>query len=634
MTVTKGVALAFALAAAGALAHAGVTGSSAVPAARLKAISSRVDANGTSVVIEATEPVPYLATRPDPLTVILEFRNVDAQSLVNKFAANAKSPIAGVTVENADALGAPTSRVRIALAEAVAHRVRSEKNTVIVEFEKANGKSVPYVMPPVSRDTVAIVDAIAGLGNSAADPIAALNLQRLAPGVPGVPGVIVRPAAAVVQAVAAPPPAQAPPADQQVPVPGEKKYTGLPISLDFVDADLKTVLRAFAQQNGLNIVIDSGVQGTVNVQLTAVPWDQALDVILRENKLDYRLDGPVVRIAPRDVFTAEDKSVADAAAARELSGDLRFLTKTLSYAKAEDLKVLLLTALSKRGSVQVDIRTNTIIITDLQPGLDAANGLIAILDRAQPQVEIEARIVQANKNYARAIGVQWGFRGQMSPTLGNTTNLAFPNSGSVSGTALPGQSTAVNLPAVAPSGTNASAIGLALGSVNGAFNLDVALSAAETSGQLRILSTPRVSTQNNGEAEIKQGIQIPIQVVSNNTTTVSFRDAALILRVTPQITAVGTVIMKIMLENSSADFGHQVNGIPPINTQSANTQVQVSDGQTTVIGGIYASTQSVQNDGTPGLSRIPFLNWLFKRDSSSDVSQELLIFITPRIIRD
>src|SRR5204863_10026014 len=147
---------------------------------------------------------------------------------------------------------------------------------------------------------------------------------------------------------------------------------------------------------------------------------------------------------------------------------------------------------------------------------------------------------------------------------------------------------------------------------------------AETSGQMRILSTPRVSTQNNGEAEIKQGIQIPIQVVSNNTTTVTFKDAALILRVTPQITSAGTVIMKIEIENSQADFSRSVNGIPPINTQAANTQVLVSDGQPTVIGGIYASTEQILHDRTPGLSRIPFLNWLFKRDTINDQSQELL----------
>jgi type IV pilus assembly protein PilQ len=220
----------------------------------------------------------------------------------------------------------------------------------------------------------------------------------------------------------------------------------------------------------------------------------------------------------------------------------------------------------------------------------------------------------------------------VDPALGNTTNLAFPNSGTLSGATggtTGGQPTAVNLPT--PGAT--SAVGLMLGSVNGAFNLDIALSALETSGNGRVLSTPRVSTQNNVEAEIKQGTQIPIQTVSNNTVTVQFKDAALILKVTPQITAANTVIMKISLENGQADFSRAVNGIPPINTQAANTSVLVNDGQTTVIGGIYLSTEQYSTDKTPGLSRIPLLNWLFKRENALDSSSELLIFITPRITK-
>jgi len=178
-----------------------------------------------------------------------------------------------------------------------------------------------------------------------------------------------------------------------------------------------------------------------------------------------------------------------------------------------------------------------------------------------------------------------------------------------------------------------SAAGLHLGSVNGSFNLDMALSALETTGNGRVLSTPRVSTQNNIEAEIKQGTQIPIQTVANNTVTVQFKDAALILKVTPQITASNTVIMKIALENGQADFTKAVNGIPPINTQAATTSVQVNDGQTTVIGGIYLSNEQYQTDRTPGLGTVPILKWLFKRDNAIDSSSELLIFITPRIIK-
>jgi type IV pilus assembly protein PilQ len=293
--------------------------------------------------------------------------------------------------------------------------------------------------------------------------------------------------------------------------------------------------------------------------------------------------------------------------------------------------------LSQRGTVQVDTRTNTLIITDLPDRLTSAGDLIATLDTAQPQVEIEARIVQANKNYARALGVQWGFNGRVDPALGNTTPLAFPNQGSIGGRTGVAQGAAGATPV--PTGVNlgapgaTSAVGLALGAVNGAFNLDVALTAAETSGNLRVLSTPRVSTQNNGEAEITQGVQIPIQTVANNTVTVSFKDAALTLKVTPQITAAGTVIMKIALENAQADFSRAINGIPPINTQRANTMVLVNDGQTTVIGGIYTSQEQALNDRTPGLNRLPLLGWLFKRDTLNDQSTELLIFITPRIIK-
>jgi type IV pilus assembly protein PilQ len=184
-------------------------------------------------------------------------------------------------------------------------------------------------------------------------------------------------------------------------------------------------------------------------------------------------------------------------------------------------------------------------------------------------------------------------------------------------------------------GAATSAVGLALGSVNGAFNLDVALSALEQSGNGRILSTPRVSTLNNVEAEVTQGIQIPLQTIANNTVTVTFKDAALTLKVTPQITAAQTVIMKVSLENATPDFAKAAGpaAIPPINTQRALTTLLVNDGQTTVIGGIYTSSQQSTTDRTPGLGQVPLLNWLFKRERVDDESRELLIFITPRIIK-
>jgi type IV pilus assembly protein PilQ len=317
------------------------------------------------------------------------------------------------------------------------------------------------------------------------------------------------------------------------------------------------------------------------------------------------------------------------------------LTRSLSYAKAEELRPLLVaTVLSQRGSIQTDARTNTLIINDLPDRLQRASDLISTLDSPQPQVEIEARIVQTTRQFARTIGVQWGVTGRASNTIGNTTGLAFPNQGSLTGRTgatqgppSPDQqfdsaATGVNL------GVNGAttALGLALGSINGALNLDLALSALEKQGQGRLLSTPRVTTQNNVEAEMTQGVQIPIQTVANNTVTVTFKDAALTLKVTPQITAANTVIMRISLENASPDYSKAIGGIPPIDTQRAITQVLVSNGDTTVIGGIYVSSEQTNKDSTPGLSRIPLLKWFFQRNGVNDESRELLIFITPRII--
>jgi type IV pilus assembly protein PilQ len=399
------------------------------------------------------------------------------------------------------------------------------------------------------------------------------------------------------------------------------------------------VLRTFAEISGLNIVIDPTINGTVDVSLRDVPWDQALDIILRANKLGYRVDGTVVRIAPLNVLAQEQEEQRKLTEAQALAGDLRVLTVPLSYAKAPDLvPILTRSALSARGEVQVDSRTNTLIVRDLADRLGTAAELVKALDRPQPQVEIEARIVASNREFARAVGVQWGLNGRLDPALGNTTPLAFPNSGSLTGRTggLQGPvqgdtraDTGINLGV--PAAT--SAIGIALGSINGALNLDVALSAMESTGRGRVLSSPRVATQNNVEAEMTQGTEIPIQTVANNTVTVSFKPAALTLRVTPQITASNTIIMRVFLENASPDFSRQVNGIPPIDTQRAQTTVLVGDGETTVIGGVYLSREQATEGRVPMLHRIPLLGWLFKRDTLTDVSNELLIFITPRITR-
>jgi len=646
--VKRGLALFVTVVTAGALLRAaGPAVSSAmspVTGARLKTITARVHGNGSSLVIEATDPVGYVATRPDPLTITLDFRNVISDGVANSVGANATSPIAGVSVESVESLGAPASRVRITLSQPVAHHVRSDRNTIVIDLDKPTGK--PYVLPmAVEPSTVSelapdAMKALALAQSPALDPIAALGLTANVPArqTTGVPALNVN-SARLSQAPAQAPvqgSLQAQAQGQSAANQGPTRFTGNPISLDFQGADLRAVLRSFAEISGLNIVIDPNVQGTVDVALRDVPWDQALDIILRANKLGYSVDGTIVRIAPITTLSGEEKERGDLFRAQADAGQLVTQTRQLSYSKGDEIVTLLKAAniLSNRGQAFVDVRTNTLIVTDLQARLTNISELIDTLDKAQPQVEIEARIIQTNRTYARALGIQWGFGGTVAPALGTSTGLAFPNSGTLAGRA-PGSGiptgTAVNLPA---SGGATSAVGLTLGSVNGAFNLDVALSALETSGNGRILSTPKVSTLNNVPAEMTQGVQIPIQTTANNTVTTTFKDAALTLKVTPQITAANTVIMQIQLENASPDFGRQAAGAPPpINTQRAITTVLVLDGQTSVIGGIYTSNMTSTKDQTPGLGSIPILGWLFRRERLDDQNTELLIFITPKIIK-
>ena len=428
---------------------------------------------------------------------------------------------------------------------------------------------------------------------------------------------------------------------------GEREYAGSPVSMSFQNADLRSVLRTFAEVTGLNIVIDPQVEGRVEVALVDVPWDQALEVILRANRLGYDLDGSVLRVAPLATLADERRQRRVLAEQQALEGELEMLVRSLSYGRAADLgRLVTQTVLSPRGQVQVDERTNTVIATDLGHRLDAVRDLIDRLDRAEPQVEIRARIVQARRSYARELGIRWGVTGRAAPELGNTTPLVFPNRGGVTGRvggsqgpradgaderarATEDSGTAVSLGALAAT----SALGLALGAVDGSLNLDLVLSAAEHEGHVETLSSPRVTTQNNVQAMIVQGDQIPIQTVANNTVTVQFKDAALRLAVTPQITAADTVILQLEIDNDFVNFGESVNGVPPVVTQRAVTTVQVADGDTTVIGGIQQRGRQRRTEGVPGFSRIPWLGRLFRRRARSESTDELMIFLTPHIVR-
>lgn len=458
------------------------------------------------------------------------------------------------------------------------------------------------------------------------------------------------PAPAMKPMVSAEPIAQAKPSMAAEGASDAPKFTGHPISLDFKDGDLIDLFRLMSEISGLNIIVNPGITGRVSLSVKEVPWDQALDLILKTQGLGYSVDGNVVRIAKISDLQREEQELRNLKKEKELSGEQTSWQGRLSYLDTDQVKsVVEKTVLSDKGTFISLGAGNVFIVTDLPDRVAAARRLVQELDRPSAQVEIEARIVVSSRQFARALGVQWGFLNQQVPQYGNTTNLAFPNSiivngqnqGSVIGEDLAtnagigstGRGYMVNLPATQQN----TGIGISMGNILGSFNLDAALTAAENSGKARIISTPRITTQNKVAAEIKQGVQIPYQTISNGTVTVQFKDAGLSLKVTPTITDAGTVLMQVVVDNSSPDFGNIVGtgaaAVPPINTQSAQTSVLVKDGSTTVIGGIYQGQESLSKQNTPFLSQIPVLGLLFKNNTTRNSTTELLIFITPRIVR-
>lgn len=416
---------------------------------------------------------------------------------------------------------------------------------------------------------------------------------------------------------------------------GEVEYKGEPMDFDFKNADLENVLLFFAKISGLSVVIDPGVTGTVTARMYQVPWDQALQYFLKVNGLDMVQEGNLLRIGKVSVLSSEARARQKLKESRQMEVDLVHATRTLSYAKVGDIAKILRKQLTPRGEILEDLRSNTLIISEVPTKLELIDKLINTLDTANPQVSVEARIVEAQSNYTKNLGIQWGYNVAMDSMYGNQTSLKFPNSillqGNKLGDALVGPvgGYAVNLPA---SGPHSGAV-FSFGNISNTFRLDVALSAMESKGKGRIISAPKTTTQNNMEALIRQGKSIPVPTIQNNTLQVRYVPAALELKVTPQITAKGTIIMELEIKNNAPDFANLVQGIPPITTQTIETVVMVDDGGTIVIGGIYRIEAADSIGRTPFLASIPLLGKLFKNSNAKSEQKELLVFMTPRIIK-
>jgi type IV pilus assembly protein PilQ len=422
----------------------------------------------------------------------------------------------------------------------------------------------------------------------------------------------------------------------------KKRYLGKRIKINIKDADIHNVLRFLADCGRVNIVTSDDVEGTVTLMLNQVPWDQALEIILRTKGLDMVREGNIIRVAPREAIAAERKAELEKTQIKEQLKPIMIRLITVNHAEGKDMVDQVKGVLSERGSVGFDLRTNTLIIKDVDEHIDAAEDLVRRLDTQTPQVLIEARIVEVNKVNEKELGIQWGGSFRRNVGIGNPTGLAFPSSIGVLGGAddqqvqSPGTPSVpnfmVNLPATVGAGSGG-AVGLSLGNVDGSFNLNVRLSAAASRGSVKIISSPKITTLDNKQAVISQGVSIPISQISAQGVQTTFFDATLSLEVTPHVTQDGNIYLQLKANNDTPDFQNVGSrGDPTILKKQASTQVLLQDGETTVIGGIYTSNAGQGSAEWPYLAQIPILGVFFRSTSERSQRNELLIFITPRVI--
>ena len=414
----------------------------------------------------------------------------------------------------------------------------------------------------------------------------------------------------------------------------EQKYVGEKISIDFQDAELTHVFRLIADISGYNMIVSPDVKGKFSMRLIDVPWDQALDVILRNYTLSKTLEGNIIRIAPTSVLAKEEEEIARAKESQEKAGDLVTRVYAINYSAVAAVKQAIDDAkiLTKRGFISVDERTSSVIIKDVEHRHAEYESLIDALDMPTPQVSIDAKIVEVRSDATKDLGIQWGMF--WDPLNEHQDSLIFSGDDSLSG-GVDGfnsdQPLMVNLPAIVGAGKGGH---IGIGYINSAstFMLDLQISALESTGKAKVVSNPKITTSDNEEAKIMQGEKIPYQTASQDGTQTQFMDALLELTVTPHITPEGTVVMKIAAKKNEADFTRQVLGVPTISIKEIETQVLVNNNDTLVIGGIFTSDTTKNVESVPGLADIPILGRLFQKKIDIDEKNELLIFITPRIV--
>lgn len=408
-------------------------------------------------------------------------------------------------------------------------------------------------------------------------------------------------------------------------------------SMEFRNAELKDVLRALGQENNLNIIISDDVNGKLTLSFRDVTFEEALESILKINNLTSFREGDIIRVMKSPFGEGES--------------DLATRIIPVHFANAKETHESVKTLLTKKGSITVDVRTNALVVRDYSWNMQKIVEVVKELDSKTPQVMIEARIIEVNSNFTRELGVQWGGRvfeaGPSGTFLAGGARGGTSGNGLTGGTGLSGNGFLVNLPAAVGAGAGG-AVGFTIGNVGLTKQLDLQLSAMEDTGRGKILSNPRVLTLNNKEAKISSGTEILIPTTAilstvtspgltsagaSTNTGVTTINAKLELTVTPHITPDNQILIHVKTDKKDPDFARQVQNIPPLTTRTAETDLLVGDNETVAIGGIYTRNESNGEKGVPWLAKIPILGWLFKKETKSDIQNELLIFITPSVYK-
>jgi len=557
------------------------------------------------IIISTSVKALYEVEKGPDHTVLIDIKGMEVPPKLSRpldtreFA----TPVDMITPINVVSGDQKSTQVNVKLRKMVAFDVRQENNKIYLDFERSEEFKFEKTEP---------VEVV-----TATKPPAEQELEK--------PATVVPEEAATEKAPVAPAPTaevtQAIPPEEEL----EKVYTGKKITLDFKDADIDNILRLFAEVSDLNIITTEDVKGTVTVRLVDVPWDQAFDIILQSKNLGVERIGNVMRIAPLERISAERKLRAEAGKATEEIQPLITELIQVSYSTAADLAPKVKDLLSGRGTVTVDDRTNALIVKDIQVNVATAKELVRMLDAQTPQVLIQAKIIEANLEFGRELGIQWGGSFEGSNSNGTISG---------SGDSPAGGDWAVNLPAAAGAGAGG-AIEFAIANLANTRYLQARISALEEKGQGKVISSPRITTLDHTEAYIQQGLRVPyIKLTEQGTPTTEFIDANLKLQVTPHVTADGHIKMELLVAKDAPDYTNKdIYGTPAIDKKEAKTEVLVKDGDVVVIGGIYTYEKTGSTSAVPLFYKIPLLGWLFQKKSKDDNKRELLIFIAPRIVQ-